>query len=766
MLFEVRVVDGHAVEITESGEVISRRTISFEGADPRVPIASLEERQQFDAAQPSARLCRTDQASDVEAYLDAFLAKRFALDDVEPMVTFGRYLFASLIGGEAWTKIRERARGVPIELALSWGSGSEDLAAFPWEAMHDGERFLTQHTNVGIVRRVSGGAAIDEQHLRLPSPPRVLIVVGTEPGNKDIRAGVEYLRLIQALRDANLDLALQTSLLVEASVTKLQHAIRHLRPDVVHFICHGGTDPKGAFLELVDDEDKNSAARRYAAQIATGLQAEDGSLPRVVVITACESATVPRRFGQIATPLAADLVKAGVPLVVGMAGRVADQACRLFTRRFYEALLTSGDVTHATAQGRRAAIAGGRSEPKSSVDWALPVLFFSESVRTTRLPVTLNEQERDWHAVAAEYQPTPFPAFCDRATVTSRFDVLNCPEPTQKLLRGKPFQALLLNVAKGDEKYGCTRLLLELAAKAIRDGHIVCVVAEPKSEISGAPASVPQMIDRIVDALDQTVINFKLSCPACKLSGVEFRGAKGDCPECAGLRAVYTLSDGALKFEDQHLEMLQRGDRTATTKAETQRRAETDVLRAAFVKVAELARLKRPEAQRESMRLVLFVDDLHATAADAVAALLDHYLSTRGLRYAPNTFRMVLGFSSAARPEDGPGVPAVTAWLGRTNWVERVEIDRFTGIEELAAYEHFLLHWQDPVTQELRPLTVVPERRDQVMTQFTQHVAGIPSRLAKSNVVQTFFAAEQAWALRILEDADDDAVLTKVGGKV
>jgi hypothetical protein len=45
------------------------------------------------------------------------------------------------------------------------------------------------------------------------------------------------------------------------------------------------------------------------------------------------------------SPLAVQLVEIGVPVVVGMAGEVSEQACRFFARRFYEGFLEGEEFT-------------------------------------------------------------------------------------------------------------------------------------------------------------------------------------------------------------------------------------------------------------------------------------------------------------------------------------------------------------------------------------------------------------------------------------
>ena len=70
--------------------------------------------------------------------------------------------------------------------------------------------------------------------------------------------------------------------------------------------------------------------------------------------------------------------------MVGMAGEIADQACRLFSLLFYESLLRDGQLAFAASQGRRLGIIGvGNSDPRTSVDWALPTIFLSPSRKSS-----------------------------------------------------------------------------------------------------------------------------------------------------------------------------------------------------------------------------------------------------------------------------------------------------------------------------------------------------------------------------------------------
>ena len=204
-----------------------------------------------------------------------------------------------------------------------------------------------------------------------------------------MRPGAEMVGIIQ---QPGSESRVQWRHIEDATPRATQEAIGSFEPDVVHFICHGGVDAKTGegFLKLRPEQGRGGD-QFSAAQIAEWLRAAK-SMPSMVVLSACESgAGAGASLGpdQVA-PLAAALVNEGVPVVIGMSGRVSDVACRLFTRRFAEALLSRTEretLVTATALGRRSAFAEG-NDPELSVDWGFPTVFLASRVDPDYVPTT------------------------------------------------------------------------------------------------------------------------------------------------------------------------------------------------------------------------------------------------------------------------------------------------------------------------------------------------------------------------------------------
>ncbi len=164
---------------------------------------------------------------------------------------FGAYLFNCLLAG-AWPAILTQASGKPFELALTWEAAEADLNRLPWEAMHTGAhpgdfRGFLAGQPVTITRRVSGSTATLSGG-KLPSPPRVLFVIGVPLSDPVIRPGAEYLGLLHSLDDDGL--VLNHRLLLDATLDSLKAAITSFHPNIVHIVSHGQIEGRPACLEV------------------------------------------------------------------------------------------------------------------------------------------------------------------------------------------------------------------------------------------------------------------------------------------------------------------------------------------------------------------------------------------------------------------------------------------------------------------------------------------------------------------------------------
>jgi len=397
--------------------------------------------------------------------------------------------------------LRARTSGL-LDIAITLDVDDPVLNGLPWELMHDQTGFVAARQGVAITRRVRGtGMSVE----RLVSPPRILFVVGTSHTETSIRAGAEYLGLLSTLRrlkrlgaSPGVELYLKTRVLLAATPTSLQTALDDFAPSVVHFICHGVLVNGAVHLELQPDDGQAQPAPPSYVNVDSLLAAfRRHGMPQMVILNACDTASA-RVDGGLATgqefaPFAVRLMRPqaggdGVPVVVAMAGEVADDACRLFARAFYTELLDGGDFVQSTAAGRTAGLNHLVGQERyTATDWAFPVLYLSEAMRR---PLTIDPPspiELKWYEVAANKLEPRWPSLCGRFAFLEQYaQLMGDDRPRQQQQQQQQQQPVATEFAQvlavhgkpdGDSgKVGMTWLLRSLAAAALRDGHLPCLL--------------------------------------------------------------------------------------------------------------------------------------------------------------------------------------------------------------------------------------------------------------------------------------------------
>jgi len=579
--------------------------------------------------------------------------------------------------------------------------------------------------------------------LTATSPLGLLVVVGTGLADDAIRPAAEFLALIQNLKAYGLDRRLRPHLLLEATSEKLQAAIAAYRPMIVHVISHGRVSRDGPRIELRDGQKSGAKLPVAASALAGLLRDPSGALPAVAVLSVCHTAEASSlgSFGEPAMPFAAELVAQGVPLVVGMGGRVSDLACRLFTRAFYAALLGQGDPALAAAVGRRAAFEHGGYKPESSVDWALPALFAAEGV-VPRLTIAPAPLERECTVLADELAPGGYPPFCDRFNVLAQSDLLLASTDIQKRMGGE-MQVLVLQAPTEEKdedgvevKFGCTSALQALAARAAVAGHLPLLVSRNViAPFLDFPADWASFIGLLDLAVERSLGWLGLQPRLCAWSRWLLSGRTVERP---GPEPDSQLDNGPVQ---------------PLLLARALRRDLLDILTA--------VRSHPGPEPRQGVRLLLLIDDVHRMAGFA-EQLLESALGPFGLRLDRNDVRVAFVTVSGGQPYQA-AVQRIESWLSRTPWARTESIRRCSGLEERIAYQHFLLNYR--YKERLRPLTLAQAQEGSSDSPFVEaflrtlgeHVEGLPSRLKRkaSNVIDIYLKLP----VSVLVDARDEQVV-------
>ena len=448
----------------------------------RVPVVPEDRRR---PAGPLAdALCRG------EAGQAAALIARIASRDPEPgdVIAYGRWLFECLLE-PAWAAITDlaavkNARGV--DLALRWAPEEADLHRLVWEAMFDGTDYLAR--NKGLLVSITRLVPVDdaEEPEQITWLPRVLFAVGSSLADPVVRPGALFMGLLRAFESEG---HCVPSAIQEASLDKLADACARFKPNLVHLVAHGAEREQGRRVLVLG----KPGADADAAALVQALTA--GGRPLAVALSACQSGS-PGGL-ESAVPLAVALMtKAKIPIVSAMTGEVSEQACRLYTRRFVAAIHDGESIVEASAKGRRAALQNSDNSA-DSIDWALPALFLSSSVRPDFCPVD-PRPGRELMRIARGLDLPYKPVFIGSQEILRIAD--------DELIHQDPDKGIgFVAITSQDiSRLGGTRLLREIGFRLLRRGHLPLLLAPYSAHTSpkSLRAVVCDILDKLLAALD------------------------------------------------------------------------------------------------------------------------------------------------------------------------------------------------------------------------------------------------------------------------
>lgn len=706
---------------------IARTLRELGTGDAAFPLPPFDEPMANDGSDLHRALCQATAVATLEEVRMRLAAKqpRHERGEVE---AFGRYLFTTLLGG-AWETMRNAAAGAGIDLALRWPVNLAAFSRLPWEMLH-GPDDRPLALNVGITRVVADPSNPPGRRRRVCIAPRVLFVVGTDLNDEKIRPGAEFFGVVERL-DAT-GAVFDFQVLQRATSAEVEEKLLSFRPSIVHFICHGGVGSEGGYLELTHRaaDGKVSSDKRSADRLLDLLRA-GGQPPPVVVLNACFSATTPgqavvtatRPVAQVPPALATALVAGGVAMVVGMGGRVADHACRLFTERFYAAIFAGSSVAEAAAAARRAGLLHG-TDPRKTVDWAFPALFLADGVEPefelddteAKRIVSLAQRASTYRG---PWNPRPF---CGR---------LHLIEQYERLVRGgnKPTLVLAIDMADSHPgvpgaRFGKTRALKELAARAARDGHLPCIVTYEKDP--------PRRIDELAGELARSLrYAWHVSFPGEPLElQLKMLATKGQEPGFA-VQLEREVEEAwefwRLGRRDEHSGTDPFGGSVVAA-----------ALRSDLVRIETRA---RQVSGRSTLRVLLLLDDLHRF--DSLAhVVLDQLVGPDGVGPYGHPIPFIFSYSAVLKePAHQPALDVIERWIGENGqgpYLARSTLKRFASTEAKplanVARDPLALIYQQYLLNLDPPLVFHPGiDEDDVracLEDLHHQIQGVPSNLA------------------------------------
>lgn len=753
---------------------VLRRSKTARAAFP-LPPASEDELWE---GQPHAELIKASDHAKLHRLFEETMAGESSGEDIE---TFGKYLSSALLG-DLWPRAEADAGAEPVELDLYFEWDDTELHRLPWEIMYGSDRPLCDDEN----RTVAITRFIIPREKRVIArtpvlPLKVLFVIGM-PLDDNLRPGAEYLGLLRRMNVSLKSLEgkvetvdLNLRLLLDATTESLKDAVAGFRPDVVHFICHGSVIAGQSTIYLTKVlEDKSKAADPCdAAHLIEYIRDAKGALPQIVVLNACRTAdpspqSSPRNSSVdegAYLSFAAQLVAGGVPVAVGMAGEIADGACRIFTRSFYKALVSGESISLAAAKGRRAALLNYSSKITNyltSIEWARPTLFLAQDVPTSLSVDT--ECESDMLALtraATRFRLTETSPsiMCDRFECWKDYH-----EFCDGVWGGAGRQVLAFGVNEDecpkDAQFGKTRLLEEMAARAVLDGFVPCFIPSTGKEQDPA-ANLLLFALRLAKAIDYTRESFKLPERTSRAVAQAFKSVLGDAP----------VPSDPVDFElakARVVEALGKYDKVPGYSTDVIRNIIIEDLRRlrcdAYLKMRRRRRLRREDARNPPPRppvVLVMIDDLHRYPPGVTDALLTDLVTHDGL--GNRQIKVPMIFTYKFKGSLVNELESSVKYNLRQRQLKFVDISLkpFSGpYEDRLAYSQYFLSANPPLALNWR--AEKREAVDYVLTQMREVVEGYPSRFNTADQLQLMRKWFSAPAMQVLLEADDERYLREM----
>lgn len=240
------------------------------------------------------------------------------------------------------------------------------LTNLPWEFLYDftHERFLSHSTSTPIVRYLELAQPV--KPLAVTLPLKVLVMIANPSDYERLDVEAEWSKIEFSLAELKQARLIELTRLPNATLNTLQRYLRRDQYHIFHFVGHGGFDQKTQDgVLLLENENGHS---RLVSGNTLGTLFHDHFSLRLALLNACEGARALRSdpFAGVAQ----QLVKQGIPAVLGMQFEITDKAAILLAKEFYDALADGYSVDGAIAEARKSIYTTG-----NDIEWGIPVLY-------------------------------------------------------------------------------------------------------------------------------------------------------------------------------------------------------------------------------------------------------------------------------------------------------------------------------------------------------------------------------------------------------
>lgn len=287
--------------------------------------------------------------------LGALLKKPPTVTPLQLGQTLFRGIFRETIA-TAWQQSLAIARSQQQPLRLRLCFIDRELAALPWELMHDGQQELATSKEIWF-SRCDWQSYISKS---VPNPPalgrsKILIAISEPADRSPLDLETEVAQIKKALKGQPI------RVLPQPDRRSLTEALL-LCTEVWHYAGHSDTRSRGGILELVGTD---GLTQVMSGEEIGGLVERAGV--QLAVLNSCRSATLDSEQN-----LTEVLLRRGVGAVVAMADRIDNDVALAFAQAFYSALAQGEAIDQAAATARQRLLS---TYSENLPCWALPVVY-------------------------------------------------------------------------------------------------------------------------------------------------------------------------------------------------------------------------------------------------------------------------------------------------------------------------------------------------------------------------------------------------------
>ncbi len=289
-------------------------------------------------------------------------------------IEFGVELYKKVFAeelGKYFKKCFEEAQksGAGIRICLRFDESAQEIAALPWEFLHNGTDFLVTNRGILISRLPVGVNRVKSSPLE--SILRMLVVISSpnDPRVAPLNTELEQEVILEAVDKLHREHKMEVDFTEDASFETIENYLNEKDYHIVHFTGHGTYNEENHKGYLILETEDGKAREMDNGAISDLLA---GRNVRLVVLSACQSGKTSNK--ETYADLASHLARKNIPAVVAMQYSILDLSATKFASIFYQALINK-PVDLALTEAR---IVMKNAEKSNGVDFATPVLYLSD----------------------------------------------------------------------------------------------------------------------------------------------------------------------------------------------------------------------------------------------------------------------------------------------------------------------------------------------------------------------------------------------------